>query len=181
MGKSSAISLIGLAGWFALKLYGLGTLPWESSITMGVLWHFTTFIALAVFGARAGFQSQEEHFLDRWKSSAQGTARHALLVSVAMGLWYYIIAPGALENQKRSQIEQVQQALGNSSSFESLQAAQPELSHLSREDVLKTQMNNLDVFYSPVFFIGLSLLMWLFVSLFSAALMDLIWQRIWSH
>ena len=98
-----------------------------------------------------------------------------------MGLWYYVIAPGALENQKRSQIEQVQQALGDQNSFEVLQVAQPELSHLSREDVLKTQMNNLDVFYSPVFFIGLSLLMWLFVGLFSAALMDLIWQRIWSH
>ena len=181
MDKSLVISLLGLLGWFVLKVLGLGTWTWETSISAGVLWHFTAMTTLSVVGARENWKQQGEHFLERWKNSGRKTARHALIISIGMGLWYYIIAPGALETQKRLQIEKVHQALGNPETYAELQALQPELEHRTRDEVLATQMNNLNVFYSPQFFIGLSLLLWLFVGLISAALMDLIWQRIWSR
>ena len=181
MDKSLILSLCGLLGWFVLKVLGLGTWTWETSISFGVLWHFTVMTALSIQGAHAGRLESSEHFLERWKIIGRQTSRHALFISIGMGLWYYAISPGALETQKRSQIEQVQQALGTPESYANLQALQPELDGRTRDEILSTQLNNLDVFYSPQFFIGLSLLLWLFVGLFIAALMDFIWQRVWSQ
>ncbi len=180
MDKFLLVSFGGLLGWFALKLLGLGTWTWQMSISIGVLWHFTTILVLAIICARESLKLTDSHFLERWKNSAQKTSKHALLLTLSMGVWYYVVAPGALEKQKQSQVDQVRQALGNDVAYAALQDEQPELENRSREDILETQMKNLEVFYSPLFFIGLSLLLWLFVGLASAAMMDLIWQRIWS-
>lgn len=180
MAKSIWISLAGLLGWFALKGIGLGFWSWQLSISIGVLWHFTVMTVLSIFSAKQGLEKNIQSFFERWKNGAKNTARHTLLITFGMAMWYYGIATGALEKQKLSQIETVRKTLGTSTSYSELQAQHPELMGRTRDDVMKIQMNNIKVFYSPVFFIGLSLLLWLMAGFITVGLMDVIWQQIWS-
>jgi hypothetical protein len=180
MAKSIWLSLAGLLGWFALKGIGLGFWSWQLSISIGVLCHFSVMTALSVLSAHQGLEKNIQSFLERCKNGVKNTARHTLLITCGMAMWYYGIAPGALEKQKLSQIETVRKTLGTSTSYTELQAQHPELMGRTRDDVMKIQMNNIKVFYSPVFFIGLSLLLWLMAGIIIVVLMDVIWQRIWS-
>ena len=181
MDKAIWISLVGLVGWFALKGLGLGLWTWQTSISVGVLWHFTAMTALSLLNAKKELEHKTVLFLNRWKDGARSTARHTLIISCGMAFWYYGVAPGALEKHKFNQIQSVESALGTEDTFSDLQAQHPELLGRTRLEVLEMQINNIEVFYSPVFFIGLSLLLWLVVGFLTVALIDFIWQRIWRN
>ena len=179
MGSIRLISFLGLIGWFAIKFMALGIWSWETSTSAGFFWHLLVVTALAAFSAKINTPSRLMGFLGRWKSAARATVGYTILATVAMGAWYFVIAKGGLEARRQEQIDNVYAALGTNEAFQKLVATQPELEGLSRESILETQLNNLEVFYSPLLYLGLAMLAWMCISMLLSAVVDLIWQVIW--
>ncbi|MGY8942292.1 MAG: hypothetical protein ACKVJH_09700 [Flavobacteriales bacterium] len=179
MGRIRLISFFGLIGWFAIKFMVLGLWSWETSTSAGFFWHLLVVTVLAAFSAQINTQSMLMGFFDRWKAAARATVGYAILATAAMGAWYFVIAKGGLEARKQEQIDNVYTALGTNEAFQKLVATQPELEGLSRESILETQLNNLDVFYSPLLYLGLAMLAWMCISMLLSAVVDVLWQAIW--
>ena len=179
MGRIRLISFFGLIGWFAIKFMVLGIWSWETSTSAGFFWHLLVVTVLAAFSAQINTQSMLMGCFDRWKAAARATVGYAILATAAMGAWYFVIANGGLEARKQEQIDNVYAALGTNEAFQNLVATQPELEGLSRESILETQLNNLDVFYSPLLYLGLAMLAWMCISMLLSAVVDVLWQAIW--
>lgn len=180
MAKTGIISLLGIGAWLVYKWFALGLLTWEQSTQGGVFWNLLMIVILAVIGTHtSGKERPRPPFIERWKRTARGTMTYVISSILAMGTWYFGIAKGAMEARKFEQVQAIYNALGTDAAFERLVLTQPALAELNRITVLETQLANLDIFYAPVFYLGIALLAWSFVALGLTAFIGFIWNRIW--
>ena len=178
MAKIRLLFAAGIAGWFALKLYGLGTWTWEQSNQAGILWNLACVTSVA---ALLGFVHRHEHmFLHRWKSMAKTTVLYSFLLSCSMGLWYYGLVPETIEQRKKEQLELLEVFVNDSEALADVQSANATLGQQSADEIYAQQAENLEVFFSPVFFIGTVLMVWIFSAAVLAAIFAAVMPRIWN-
>jgi hypothetical protein len=178
MDKIRVLFAVGIAAWFALKLYGLGTWTWEQSNQAGILWNLACVTSVA---ALLGYVHREQNdFLVRWKNVAKTTVLYSFLLSCSMGIWYYGLVPETIEQRKTEQLELLEQFVNNPAALEDVQRTNTTLGRQSADDIYAQQAANLEVFFSPVFFIGTVLMVWIFTAAALAAIFTAVMPKIWN-
>jgi hypothetical protein len=76
--------------------------------------------------------------------------------------------------------EQATEQIMNDDSFAQLVASSPQLLDADRSEIVERQHANIEVFFSPVFYIGMATLAWSFIGLIVSAIFAFIWPKIWS-
>lgn len=178
MAKIRLLFAAGIAGWFALKLYGLGTWTWEQSNQAGILWNLA---CVTSFAALLGYIHRDvDVFLVRWKNAAKTTVLYGFLLSCSMGLWYYALVPETIEQRKTEQLELLEAFVNDSEALADVQSTNATLGQQSADEIYAQQAENLEVFFSPVFFIGTVLMVWIFTAAVLAAIFAAVMPRIWN-
>jgi hypothetical protein len=180
MDKLRLLFFAGPAAWFGLKYYALGTLTWENSTKFGILLNFGFLTLVAAISTHRAYRLQAEDFIERWKQAARKTLSYALILPVVLGAWYYGIASDALESRIILKKEQATDQIMDDESFAQLAASSPQLLDADRTEIAERQHANIEVFFSPIFYIGMATLAWSFVGLILSAIFALIWPKIWS-
>ena len=178
MAKIRVLFATGIAAWFALKLYGLGTWTWEQSNQAGIFWNLacvTSIAALLSYIHRA-----EEAFLVRWKHVAKTTVLYSFLLSCSMGIWYYGLVPETIEQRKTEQLDLLESFVNDSEALSDVQRTNTTLGRQSADEIFAQQAANLEVFFSPVFFIGTVLMVWIFTGAALAAIFAAVMPKIWN-
>ena len=170
----------GPLAWLALKYYALGTWTWEDSTQYGILLNLALLTSVAAFGTHEAYQRYGTDFLERWKHASRKTLSFALLLPLGLGLWYYGIASDALEARKTQKMQQVEAQILNDENFETLARENPVLLESDRASIVQRQQSNIEVFFSPVFYLGMAAMAWSFTGLFIAAIFAFIWPKIWA-
>ena len=180
MGKQYAIITIGIVCWLVTKAAGLGTWSWEVSNQIGALVNLGFMTAIAAQSAYYSHQDGPKHFLDRWKESAKPAVFYAFALTAVMGIWYYLLAPGAIEQRKAHQIELVTAVFEDPTAFGDLVDEHPELQGKENSQLLSTQIENIQLFFSPVFYLGIAMMTWIFTGLALAVCFTVLMPRIWK-
>lgn len=180
MDKPFAILTIGILCWIAAKVYGLGTWSWEVSNQVGSLINLGFMTAIAARAAYTSFQNGTKHFLDHWKEAAKPSVFFAFLLTAVMGSWYYVAAPGTIAQRKAQQIEVISDFFNDPQSFEAFVAEHPEFKGKDPNQMLSTQIENIDIYFSPLFYLGIAMMTWIFTGMLLAACFTLLIPRIWK-
>ena len=178
MAKIRLLFGTGIAAWFAIKLYGLGTWTWEQSNQAGILWNLACVTSVA---ALMGYiHRNEDVFLVRWKNVAKTTVLYGLVLSCSMGIWYYGLVPETIEQRKTEQLEVARGIRQRPQRTRRVQDSNAALGHQSAEEIFTQQAANLEVFFSPLFFIGTVLMVWIFTAAVLSAIFAAVMPRIWN-
>jgi hypothetical protein len=97
-----------------------------------------------------------------------------------MGIWYYGLVPETIEQRKTEQLELLEQFVNNPAALEDVQRTNTTLGRQSADDIYAQQAANLEVFFSPVFFIGTVLMVWIFTAAALAAIFTAVMPKIWN-
>ena len=179
MAKVRVLFATGIAAWYALKLYGLGTWTWEQSNQAGILWNLACVTSIA---ALLGYIHRDEAvFLMRWKNVAKTTVLYSFLLSCSMGIWYYGIVPETIEQRKTEQLELLEAFVSDPEALADVQSTNTTLGRQSADEIYAQQEANLEVFFSPVFFIGTVLMVWIFTAAALAATFAAVLPKIWNE
>ena len=178
MAKIRQIFAVGIAGWFVLKLHGLGTWTWEQSNQAGILWNLAFVTSVA---ALMGYIHRNvDVFLVRWKNVAKTTVLYGLVLSCSMGIWYYALVPKTINQRKKEQLELLEEFINDHNALGAIQDSNAALGQQSAEEILAQQAANLEVFFSPLFFIGTVLMVWIFTAAVLSAIFAAVMPRIWN-
>ncbi len=180
MDKLRLLYVGGPLAWLAMKYYALGTWTWEDSTQYGILLNLAFLTSVAALGTHHAYQQHGLDFLERWKFASRKTLSFALLLPLGLGIWYYGIASDALEARKAIKMQQVEAQILNDASFEELVTDNPLLLESDRVSIVQRQQSNIEVFFSPVFYLGMAAMAWSFTGLFIAAIFAFIWPKIWA-
>lgn len=178
MAKIRVLFATGIAAWFAIKLYGLGTWTWEQSNQAGIFWNLACVTGIAAL--MAYMHRDERAFLHRWKSTAKTTVLYGFLLSCSMGIWYYAVVPETLNQRKEEQLQLLRDFVNNPEALGAVQGTNATLGQQSAEEIYAQQAANLEVFFSPLFFIGTVLMVWIFSAAALSAIFAAIMPRIWN-
>ena len=178
MAKIRLLFATGIAAWFAIKLYGLGMWTWEQSNQAGILWNLACVTSVA---ALMGYiHRNEDVFLVRWKNVAKTTVLYSFLLSCSMGLWYYGLVPETIEQRKTEQLKLLEAFVNDSDALADVQSTNTTLGQQSADEIYAQQAENLEVFFSPIFFIGTVLMVWIFSAAVLAAIFAAVMPKIWN-
>lgn len=180
MDKLRLLFFAGPAAWFGLKYYALGTWTWENSTKFGILLNLGVLTVVSAVATHRAYRLHPGDFLERWKRAARKTLSYALVLPFALGAWYYGIASDALNNRVELKKEQATEQIMDDEIFAQLAASSPQLLDADRKEIKERQHANIDLLFSPVFFVGMATLAWSFVGLALSAIFALIWPKIWS-
>ena len=178
MDRSWTVLLIALISWIALKFLGLGSWTWETSNQYGI---FLNLGWLTVISAMESYHAlqRETNFLDRWKSSARKALRYSLLLIPTLGIWYYAIVPESIEQRKNQQLQLLESMTSDPVLFAQFLASNPALADRTPQEVYNQQAENIQVFFSPIFYLGTVAMAWVFGALIVTAIFTWIWGRVW--
>ena len=180
MGRLRLLFLIGPIAWFTLKYLALGSWTWEASTKGGILLNLGVLTIVAAVGTHQAYVDHSQDFLSRWKGAARKTLQYALILPVSLGIWYYGIASDALQSRKQLQKDQVEMQILDDENFEKITAGNPQLLLENRQEIVDRQHANIEIFFSPIFYIGMATMAWSFAGLIVAAIFALIWPKIWA-
>lgn len=180
MDKLRLLFIAGPATWFGLKYFALGTWTWENSTKFGILLNLGFITLIAALAAHEAHGEKTGDFIERWKHASRKTLSYALVLPFLLGAWYYGLASDALDNRVALKKEQATEQIMNNESFEQLVASSPQLLDADRSEIVERQHANIEVFFSPVFYIGMATLAWSFIGLIVSAIFAFIWPKIWS-
>ena len=179
MAKIRLAFALGLSFWFMSKLYGLGTWTWEQSNQVGIFLNLAWLTGIAGYAAylHRGMPS----FINRWKLTAKSAVLYSLLLTCTMGLWYYAFVPETIELRKQEQLTLLEQFVNDPTELAAVRDANSALRALSPEQILEQQTANLELFFSPLFFLGTVLMVWIFSAAIISALFAAAIPRIWNE
>ena len=178
MDKSWLLLLVALASWITLKIIGLGTWTWEASNQYGILLNLGWLTVISAMEAYNAID-QDSSFITRWKISARKALRYAVFLILTLGFWYYGVVPDAIEQRKEQQLELLGSMTNDPVAFAQFIASNPALADRTSEEVYTQQAENLNVFFSPVFYLGTVAMAWVFASLIITAIFTWVWARVW--
>ncbi len=178
MAKIRLVFATGIALWFAIKLYGLGTWTWEQSNQAGIFLNLACVIGIA---ALLGYEHKDKSpFLERWKEIAKAAVLYSVLLSSSMGIWYYIFVPETINQRKAAQLELLEAFVNDSNALNAMYGTNAGLASQSADEIYAQQVATIEVFFSPLFFIGTVLLVWIFAAAVISALFAAAMPRIWN-
>ena len=180
MDKLRLLFFAGPLTWLALKYYALGTWTWENSTKFGILLNLAFVTIVAAYATHLAYKSHGHDFLERWKQVSRKTLTYALIMPAILGLWYYFLAADALASRQTLKKNQATEQIMDETAFAEMVATNPQLLDTDRNEIIKRQHANIDVFFSPVFYIGMATLAWSFVGLILSAIFALILPKIWT-
>ncbi|MBO74821.1 MAG: hypothetical protein CMD33_06085 [Flavobacteriales bacterium] len=178
MAKIRLLFGTGIVAWFAIKLYGLGTWTWEQSNQAGIFWNLACVTGVAALAALA--HRNKTVFIERWKSVAKTTVLYSVLLTCSMGIWYYGMVPETLNQRKEEQLNLLKEFVNDPTELAELQNTNAALDPQSIDVIYAQQAANIEVFFSPLFFLGTVLLIWIFVAVILSAVFAAIMPRIWD-
>lgn len=178
MDKTRLAFVLGLATWVLAKLYGLGSWTWEQSNQVGILLNLAWLTGLAGYAAYC--HRSLPAFIVRWKSTAKSVVLYSLLLTCTMGVWYYAVVPETIQQRKQEQLALLEEFVNDPSELAVFQGANSALKTQSPEQILEQQAANLELFFSPMFFLGTVLMVWIFSAALISALTAAAIPRIWN-
>ncbi len=179
MAKIRLAFVAGLAGWLLVKLYGLGSWTWEQSNQVGLFINLAFVTGIAAY---AGYAHRKiEGFFSRWKPAARTTLLYSLILSIVMGSWYYAIVPETIELRKQEQLEMLQAFVEDAEQLQTMKDTNPAMAAMSPDEIFTQQAANIEVFFSPVFFMGTVLMVWIFSGALLSAVFSWLMPRIWNQ
>lgn len=179
MAKVRLVFALGLVSWVLAKLYGLGSWTWEQSNQAGILLNLAWVTGLS--GYAAYHHRALPHFIERWKTTAKSAVLYSLLLTAIMGLWYYVLVPETIELRMREQLTLLEEFVNNPVELAAVQQANSALNAQSPQEILAQQKANLELFFSPLFFLGTVLMVWIFAAALISALSAAAIPRIWNE
>ena len=180
MGRLRLLFVIGPIAWFTLKYLALGSWTWEASTKWGILLNLGFLTVVAAVATHQAYVDHAQDFLSRWKGASRKTLQYALILPVSLGAWYYGIAADALQSRMRMQKDQVAIQILDDVHFEKITDENPQLLLENRQEIVDRQHANIEVFFSPIFYIGMATMAWSFAGLMVSAIFALIWPKIWA-
>jgi len=123
---------------------------------------------------RSGFELY--HSMENFGTQSIALCRFLILT---LGLWYYGVVPDAIEQRKEQQLELLGSMTNDPVAFAQFIASNPALADRTSEEVYTQQAENLNVFFSPVFYLGTVAMAWVFASLIITAIFTWVWERVW--
>lgn len=178
MAKLRLVFALGLASWMLAKLYGLGSWTWEQSNQVGILLNLAWITGLS--GYAAYHHRALTDFIERWKTTAKSAVFYSLLLTFVMGLWYYVLVPETMELRMQEQLALLEEFVNDPVELAAVQQANSALSAQSPQEILAQQKANLELFFSPLFFLGTVLMVWIFTAALISALSAAAIPRIWN-
>lgn len=178
MAKIRLLFGTGIAAWFAIKLFGLGTWTWEQSNQAGIFWNLACVTGIAALLSYV--HRSESTFIQRWKNVAKTTVLYGLVLSCSIGIWYYALVPETISQRKKEQLELLQEFVNDPNALGAVQDSNVALGHQSAEEIFAQQAANLEIFFSPLFFIGTVLMVWIFTAAVLSAIFAAVMPRIWN-
>ena len=179
MGKIRIAFVAGLVSWLLLKLYGLGTWTWDQSDQAGMFLNLAFVTGIAAYAAYC--HRNAEGFFHRWKPIARVTLLYSLSLCLVMGLWYYVLVPETIELRKQEQLDMLRAFVDDADQLQAMKDGNPALSAMSANEIFEQQAANIEVFFSPIFFLGTVLMVWIFSGALLSALFTALMPRIWNR
>ena len=170
---------LGVLSWVLVKLYGLGTWTWEQSNQAGILLNLAWFTGLS--GYAAFLNRKMPSFVTRWKTTSKAALLYSLFLTCTMGMWYYVLVPESIQQRKLEQLTILENFVNNPTELAAVQEANSALSAQSAGQILEQQAANLELFFSPLFFLGTVLMVWIFTGVLISVVMAAIIPRIWNR
>ena len=179
MDNGKVLFLLGLASWLFIKWIGLGTWTWESSNQAGI---FSNLGWITVIAAYHAMQSRVSGngFLERWKLTARKTLIFSAALVVTMGLWHFVFVPEPMEQRKKEQLQLLEEMIQNESALQAFRNQQPTLSNLDNQSIFDRQADSIETLFSPMFYMGMVAMAWIFTSLIVSAIFAFILPKIWG-
>ena len=178
MDKIRLFFVFGIAAWFTVKLYGLGTWSWEQSNQAGIFLNLACVIGITTLAAYQ--RKNEVNFILRWKNVSKTAVMYSFFLSCSMGVWYYGIVPETIEQRKKQQLQMLQDFINDPAELSAVQRMNPAMGEQSRDAIYAKQAANIEVFFSPLFFIGTVLISWIFTAAVLSAIFAALIPRIWN-
>ena len=97
-----------------------------------------------------------------------------------MGIWYYALVPETINQRKKEQLELLEEFVNDPNALGAVQDSNAALGQQSSEEIFTQQAANLEVFFSPLFFIGTVLMVWIFTAAVLSAIFAAVMPRIWN-
>jgi len=179
MDSSKILFLLGLVSWLGFKWFGLGTWTWETSNQVGI---FSNLGWLTVIAAHHAMKSRifAEGFLYRWKQTARQTLIFAVTLVFTMGLWHFVFVPEPMEQRKQDQLQLLEQMVQDETALAAFRNQQAALSHLDAQTIFDQQSESIETLFSPLFYMGMVAMAWIFTSLIVSAIFAFILPKIWG-
>jgi CHASE3 domain sensor protein len=98
-----------------------------------------------------------------------------------MGSWYYAIVPETIELRKQEQLEMLQAFVEDAEQLQTMKDTNPTMAAMSPDEIFTQQAANIEVFFSPVFFMGTVLMVWIFSGALLSAVFSWLMPRIWNQ
>lgn len=177
--RLSLIPYLAILLWWVIRLSTTGRLSFEAGITLGVLSHFGLLIASSLTPVFQGVESP--HFIDGFKHSLRPAALYAMLAAVSTVAFHHVVQKQATELRQLERERFIAQQLGSDASYAALQAEDPQLAQLSREDARQRAMESLRFQFNPLWHFTASLLLWIAAAMSTSFFMSLLgrWLRAW--
>ena len=178
MGKIRFAFAFGIAAWLVIKIYGLGTWTWEQSNQVGLFVNLAFVTGIAAYAAYT--HRKIEGFFQRWKPAARTTLFYSLSLSIVMGMWYYALVPETIALRKQEQLDMLQAFVQDADQLQAMKETNPAMAAMTSDEIYTQQAANIDVFFSPVFFMGTVLMVWIFSAAGLSAVFTQLMPRIWN-
>ena len=157
---------LAISVWWGVRLGTLGTLPFETGMTIGVLAHFGLLVTASVV---VGFQSTELHgLIDRFKHILKPAVLYALLASTSTVAFHHGVCAELTALRKTERERFIEQSLSDDDQFAALQKEDPGLASLDRETAKERALQGLQFQFDPIWHFTAALLMWMAAALSTA-------------
>lgn len=166
--------------WIVTKLVMRSLVPIEQNLIIGVMVNILFILLVAVFAVRKKFQTTskaESTFVDTVKDVTKASVKYALLATVLVGSYYYIISPEEVATKKATAERNLEEVL-TPESFAEMQAAEPLLENQNYEDFVEQKRTNIEWIYSPFIQITFSLIALIAAAIIYSILITLLWRNI---
>ena len=177
--RLSLLPYLAILLWWFIRMATTGRLTFEAGITLGVMSHFGLLILSSLTPVFQGIETP--HFIDGFKSALRPAVLYALLAAVSTVGFHHVVQRHATELRQLERERFISQQLGSDASYAALQAEDPQLAQLSREDAQQRAMESLRFQFNPLWHFTASLLLWIAAAMSTSFFMSLLgrWLRAW--
>lgn len=175
----SRLPFFAILMWWVIRLTSTGNVSFDVGLTLGVLTHFALLIVSSLTPVFQGVKSSS--FIQGFKSCLRPAVLYALLAAVSTVGYHHAVQKESTALRLMERERFIDEQLGSEEAYALLQAADPQLRDLDREEARQRAKDSLSFHFNPLWHFTASLLLWVGTAMTTALFISALWQwlRAW--
>ena len=157
-----------------------GLVSIEQNLIIGVMVNILFILLIAVFAVRKKFQTTtkvESTFIDTLKDVSKASVKYALLATVLVGSYYYVISTEEVQTKKATAQRNLEEEW-TQENYAEMQEAEPLLENQDFNEFIEQRQSNIEWIYSPFIQITFSLIALMLAAIIYSILISLLWRNL---